>query len=75
MAHRHDAYPGDTGHHRTELAQSLVDCLGVAAAIHACRENCWAGVLDAVIDLDREQLGPLATGTGADPHYGSSAKN
>ena len=30
------------------LANSLVDCLGVDGAIHACEENLWFGVLAIV---------------------------
>ncbi len=34
---------------REKLADSLIECLGVDGAIHACQENVWDGVLDLVL--------------------------
>jgi hypothetical protein len=38
------------------LAQQLVDCLGRDSAIHVCRVNGWAGILDVILEADN---GPL----------------
>ncbi len=37
--------------HQEKLAVSLVDSLGVEAAIHACRANSWDGVLEYVLSF------------------------
>lgn len=33
-----------------ELAESLVRCMGRESAIHVCKMNGWAGVLDVILD-------------------------
>ena len=35
-----------------ELAESLVRCMGRDSAIHVCKLNGWAGVLDVILDED-----------------------
>ena len=35
-----------------ELAASLVRCMGRESAIHVCKLNGWAGVLDVILDQD-----------------------
>ena len=42
--------------HQEKLAVSLVDSLGVEAAIHACRANSWDGVLEYVLSY-RSDIG------------------
>ena len=39
----------DTRSSQEQLAASLIDCLGVDGAIHACRANAWDGVLRHVL--------------------------
>ncbi|MGF1610502.1 MAG: hypothetical protein ACFCUQ_13965 [Kiloniellales bacterium] len=33
-----------------ELAESLLRCMGRDSAIHVCKMNGWAGVLDVLMD-------------------------
>ena len=35
-----------------ELAMSLVRCMGRESAIHVCKLNGWAGVLDMILSED-----------------------
>jgi len=35
-----------------ELAESLIRCMGRDSAIHVCKLNGWAGVLDVILDED-----------------------
>ena len=35
-----------------ELAESLVRCMGRESAIHVCKLNGWAGVLDMILEED-----------------------
>ena len=39
----------DKRNHQKMLAERLIQCLGLDGAAHACRENCWHGVLDFVL--------------------------
>ena len=34
------------------LAQQLIACLGRDSAIHVCKVNGWAGILDAILRED-----------------------
>ena len=45
---------------QNDLAESLIDCMGLESAIHVCQVNGWDGVL--TILLRRSEGGP-ATGT------------
>lgn len=36
-----------------ELAESLLRCMGRDSAIHVCKMNGWAGVLDILLDASR----------------------
>jgi len=40
------------------LAQQLIACLGRDSAIHVCKVNGWAGILEAILD----QAGGAAAG-------------
>ena len=37
-----------------KLAQQLIACLGRDSAIHVCKVNGWAGILDAILSEDPE---------------------
>jgi len=41
--------PADDRSHQERLATSLIDCLGLEGAIHACQANSWDGVLDRLL--------------------------
>lgn len=49
------------GNQQQRLAQQLVACLGRDSAIHVCRVNGWAGILEAILGADE----------GAAVHVGS----
>jgi hypothetical protein len=34
------------------LAQQLIACLGRDSAIHVCKVNGWAGILDVILSAD-----------------------
>ncbi len=38
----------DKRNHQKMLAERLIQYLGLDGAAHACRENCWHGVLDFI---------------------------
>ncbi len=40
--------------HQEKLAFSLIDSLGIEAAIHACQANSWDGVLKHVLSFRGE---------------------
>jgi len=41
--------PAAEGNQQQRLAQQLIACLGRESALHVCRVNGWAGVLDAIL--------------------------
>lgn len=44
--------PGDHLSAQEELADSLLRCMGRESAIHVCKMNGWAGVLDILMKSD-----------------------
>lgn len=45
---------GDNRQYQSELARSLLDCLGRDGAIHACQANGWDGILDFLLAKEDE---------------------
>ena len=41
--------PAVEGTQQQRLAQQLIACLGRDSALHVCKVNGWAGVLDAIL--------------------------
>jgi len=41
-----------------QLARQLIACLGRDSAIHVCKVNGWAGVLEAIIKEDAQVADP-----------------
>ena len=41
--------PAPETNQQQRLAQQLVACLGRDSALHVCKVNGWAGVLDAIL--------------------------
>ena len=46
-----------------ELAQRLIETLGVAGALKACRENMWDGVAVEIATLSGQRLTPSGSAT------------
>lgn len=49
MTSDRDPQPAANENCQTNLARELVACLGRDSAIHACKVNGWAGVLEALL--------------------------
>jgi hypothetical protein len=50
--HLPKAESGDLPSAQEELAESLLRCMGRDSAIHVCKMNGWAGVLDILLHAD-----------------------
>jgi len=48
-----DVHAPDTNQQQ-RLAQQLIECLGRDSALHVCKVNGWAGILDAILQEDAE---------------------
>ena len=46
--------PAPEGTQQQRLALQLIACLGRDSALHVCRVNGWAGILDAILKADDE---------------------
>ena len=53
-SHRIDMKRNET--YQRSLANSLIASLGMDDAIDACRRNCWDGVLEILLRMDRTRI-------------------
>jgi hypothetical protein len=51
---REDRHAKERKGQQHKLALQLIACLGRDSAIHVCKVNGWAGILDAILSEDPE---------------------